>query len=151
MTISEDHTSPNEFAPNSFSRVPAGSVGCRALPQNVCYSVSIATTLNNLEASNLFFAVSNTSRIQVPVPSNVPLGPGASISMLNSTSAIVGVWNYSADHWSHAPSGVLPVNVPVSIVLDTGLDSNATLAGSSFYVEFSSDSGGGVGFPIGWW
>ena len=145
-------TGPNGFAPDGGpSRVPAGSVGCRDLTANVRYSVSFITLYTGIPFSNLFFAVSNGSSVGTSVSSNVPLGPGANVSVLNSTMSVLGVWNFSSGHWSSPPSGDLPYNIPVSIVLDTGLDSNATFAGSYFYVEHSVPSQGSVGFPIGWW
>jgi hypothetical protein len=139
-------TGPNAFAPDSGPvRVLPGSMGCRPMPGDLCYSVSIITLFHTLAVSNLFFALVNASNYSFPESSNVPLGPGASVSVLSSSS-VLGMWNFSAGTWNNVSNAVLPFNVGVPIVLDTGLASNATLTGTCFFVQHSSPYGGSVGF-----
>jgi hypothetical protein len=138
----------SSFAPVSITRTAPGSAGCASAQSTICYEAEVDSSFPGLAYSNLFFAVSNdTSLISYPVPSNVPLGAGASVSILNGTT-VVGVWNYSLGTWAQVPGGYLPTTAPVVVVLDTELGTNTTLVGAYFYVEHSSPTGGCVGFPL---
>jgi hypothetical protein len=114
---------------------------------NVCYLAEVDSAFSGLPASNLFFAVSNSSTITYPTSSTVELGVGASVSLMNGSS-VAGVWSYTRDAWSIAPSGDLPTTEPIVVVLDTGLTTNSTFVGSGFYVEHSLPYGGLVEFPL---
>ena len=139
---------PSAFGPGAISSASPGSVGCRAIAGDLCFAVTVQTSLSGVPASNLFFAVSNQSPISYPVENSIPLGPGASVSLLNG-SVIAGVWNFTLGTWSTVPVGLLPTTIPFEVVLDTGLTSSSTLTGSYFYVQHSDPYGGATGVPLG--
>jgi hypothetical protein len=141
------HAEPSAFAPIEISLVDGGSAGCRATPGNICYLAEVQSSLTGVPVSNLFFAVNGSGAITYPMTRSVPLGSGATVSILNG-STIAGAWNYTTGSWSTAPAGYLSTVAPIVVVLDTGLTSNSTFAGSSFYIEHSMPYGGLVGFPL---
>ncbi len=140
---------PSDFGAAAYQRTSPGSIGCRSTPAEICYAVAVDSSFSNLPASNLVFAVSNHFPTSYPIPSTVPLGPGASVSLLSSTQ-VVGVWNCTFGTWTQVPQNFLPTTSAFVIVLDTGLGSNTTLNGSYFYVEHSLPYGGATGIPL-WW
>lgn len=144
------HTCPSDFAPSGIRDAAPGSPGCSAVAGRVCYLAEVDSSIPNLPVSDLRFAVTDKGPYSTLPPNTAILGPGASVSVLNSTSGVIGVWNLSAGAWSQGPSGDLPTTTPVVVVLDTGLRSNATLAGDYFWVEHYNPYPGSVGFPLGY-
>lgn len=140
-------SAPSAFGPATIQRTSPGSIGCRSTPAEVCYISTFDSSISNLPASNLFFAVSNHYPVSYPVSSSVPLGIGASVALLNSTH-VAGVWNFTLGSWTLMPQGNLPTTSAIAVVLDTGLSSNSTLIGSYFYVEHSMPYGGAIGSPL---
>jgi hypothetical protein len=138
---------PSSFAPGAFAMVKPGSVGCRSLTSEACYSFSVESSFVNLPISDLWFAVANNSASAYPVASTTPLGAGAQVTMLNATGSD-GVWNMSTGKWSVTPVGMVSTTVPFSVVLDTGFQTNSTLVNAWFWVEHSQPYGGGVGFSL---
>lgn len=148
VIISRQPTGPSAFAPAGWTGVNPGSVGCKSVAGEVCYSFSIETSFQNLPISNLFFAVSNASQFSYPESNTVSLGQGACVTALNGTAAD-GVWNMSTGRWSVLPSGMVPIDMTFRFVLDTGLTTNSSLAGTSFWIEHSQPYGGSVGYSLG--
>lgn len=139
--------SPSMFAPVSITHATPGSLGCRNVSGEICYLAEVASAFSNLAASNLFFAVSDAPGASFPESNTVTLGTSAAVSILYSAS-VDGIWNFTIGGWSSVPTGMLPTTGPIEAVLDTGLPSNATFLGSTFYIEHSSPYGGSVGFPL---
>jgi hypothetical protein len=137
---------PSNFAPvDGPVKTAPGTIGCRSTPLEVCYSVVVSCLFRNFTASNLYFAVTNETVYSYPEPNNVPLGPDASVSVLQSGS-IAAVWNWSTGAWSNGSGWLFPYDSNVTIVLDTGLVSDSTMLGMSFWVEYAQPYGGSVGF-----
>jgi hypothetical protein len=137
---------PSSFAPVSGpSQVVAGSAGCHPIASDLCYGVVVTTLFRTLSVSSLTFAASKSSVLQYPMPNNVPLGPDAGVSILNG-SKVVAFWNWSALSWSSGSGYVLPYDSDVTMVLDTGLQSNSTLSGNWFSVEHMGPSPAALGF-----
>ena len=128
-------TGPSVFAP-SFGpeRVLHGTIGCRSVPAEVCYLVSIESSYWDLPLSSLRFTVAHQSSFPDPNAVPVSLGPGATVSALNSTSSVAGVWDALNGSWVTGSNRVVPSDRDVSFVLDSGLMSNATLSGAWFSV-----------------
>lgn len=109
----------------------------------------MASAYAPLNISDLSFAVTNWTSAPYPIADSFPLGPGASVTALNSSQSVGGIWNLSEGKWMGTPSGVLPTSTTAVFTLDTGLISNATLTGGVwFWVEFSSYHQGVVGFQL---
>ena len=106
-------------------KVTPGSVGCRAIVGDVCYSTSFVTAYTGRDFSSLRFLVSNYSAPDGPP---LPLGPGAMLSIVSPESSPVAVWNVSSGTWVAGGSEGIPQNTNVPLVLDTGLRSNSTLS-----------------------
>jgi hypothetical protein len=128
---------PSSFAPGSeISRASPGSTGCRQIPMNVCYSWSLTSQYGGKTYSDLTFNVQSLSTSYSQAPS-VPLGPGANVSILNSTGGLVAVWNISSDTWVSGATLPLPVSSLVALVLDTGLNSTQPLSNTEWWVSLS--------------
>ena len=138
---------PSSFGPGFVTHAQPGADGCRNITGEVCYLVGVASAFPNLTVSNLFFAVSADWPASYPEPNNVPLGPEASASIVTS-SGLNGVWSFTANQWTIAPSGDVPTTEQLQVGLDTGLQSADSLNGSYFSVEHSMPYGGSVGFPL---
>jgi hypothetical protein len=145
-------TSPNSFwFAKGPDRVGPGTIGCRMNPDEVCYSFAFGMVYKGVTLSRSSFQVVNRSYAlsgrgsEGPI---IPLGPIASVSVLSSTSTIAGSWNYSSSVWSNGSGWVVPTNVNVTVILDTGLLTNATLANTGFEIVLSSPNGGAVGCSL---
>ncbi|HZY92185.1 MAG TPA: hypothetical protein VFG07_05370 [Thermoplasmata archaeon] len=121
------------------SRVPPGAIGCRAISGNLCYSAWFITAYRGRSVGDLRWNVGNASDPQAPP---LPLGPGAEISVLNPTGGVLATWNVSAEAWSAGATAILPQNVQVPVVLDTGLLSNSTLSNAMLWGALEGQGSG---------
>jgi hypothetical protein len=129
-------------------QVAPGTVGCRSTPGNICYSFAIVTLCRGVTLSHLSFQVANGSYPISNLGSEgppIPLGAGAQVSVLSSSSTVVGTWNYSSKAWSTGSNWALPVNVDVTMIMDTGLFSNSTLVNGAIEVVLSGPQDLAVG------
>ncbi len=139
---------PSAFAPASGpQRVGPGTIGCRTTSNETCYAVAVTISLGSVHVSDFFFAVEHSSRYSYPERSNVPLGTGATVTLV-SPGTDGASWNWTQGAWTQGGSASPPDPHEVSFVLDTGLTSNATLAGAWFWVELGSPYDGSVGFAL---
>lgn len=126
-----------------------GAPGCRSAPGDLCFRVGVVTTYHGVAYSALHFAITQPVNSTRPLWGSVPLPAGATVSVLVGTR-VVGIWNFSSHAWSLAPSGVLPYDQNVPVILDTGLVSNSTLRSAYLDVDLSGPEDGGIGFPLGY-
>jgi hypothetical protein len=138
---------PASFGAATFGLVPPGMLGCSNVAAEVCYYLNVSCSLQGYPVVNLYFAVSNADWTTYPVVNNITLDAHAVVTVLNG-SAANGVWNFSMGNWSTLPSGILPTGSPFEVVYDTGLQSNSTLEGASFWVEHPSPDAGALGMPV---
>jgi hypothetical protein len=117
------------------------------LTGELCFFVNVSSSLQNFSAAKLFFAVSNAYLTSYPVANNISLDSHGRASLLNA-STVWGVWNFSIGGWGVSPLGNLPTASAFEIVFDSGLQSNASLVGSYFYVEHPSPDAGSLGIPL---
>lgn len=140
---------PSGFSPASGPiRVAPGSIGCQSLSRDVCYAAAVMTLYSGVSLSHLQFRVANET---TPLNSNatpLPLGHSAQVAVLSSSVSIAGVWNVSTGSWTNGSGWVLPTNLSIVIILDTGLLSNSTLAGTWFWAELTGPAQASVGFPL---
>jgi hypothetical protein len=132
---------PTTLLPEGAGQATPGSPGCRSIPGNVCVHEQFAPLVRGINDSSLSFAVANPEVPAYPVRSDVELGPGASIALFTGAPSApgvwnaTGVWNYTLGAWSLAPTGNLSSTSQFTVVLDTGLTSDATLQNATFWVE----------------
>jgi|SRR5580700_4311773 hypothetical protein len=138
---------PASFGADQFGRVAPGKMGCLNVTGEVCIYLNISSSLQGFPAANLFFAVSNAYSTSYPILNNISLDVHGAVTILNG-STTGGTWNFSMGNWSAAPSGVLPTSSPFEVILDTGLQSNSTLVGASFWVEHPNPDAGALGVPV---
>jgi hypothetical protein len=124
-----------------MSRVAPSSLGCAPPTAEVCYSNGLVVSYGGSVLSDLSFAFTQETNADAQAPA-IPLGPNATVTMVNSTNAVVGVWNWSHSLWVSGSDWSIPPGQPVSFVLDTGLVFNSTLAGGVLWVTLSGDHGG---------
>lgn len=143
------HTCPSDFAPVGIERAVVGSPGCSEPPATVCYRAEILTTIGGLTLSGLRFNVANPANQTVdPNAPEIPLGPSASVSALDSAGRIVGVWSVHSGMWQSGSSTAVSTSSDTVVILDTGLQSNATLTNAYFYVILTAPNHGAVGLPL---
>jgi hypothetical protein len=124
-----------------------GSVGCASRNSEVCYSNGVLVTYGGSVLSDLSFKVTNETNADAQAPS-IPLGPNATVSLLNSTDAVVGVWNWSDNTWVTGSQWAIPPSQAVGLILDTGLVTNSTLSKGMLWVTLSGPNGGSIGTPL---
>jgi hypothetical protein len=130
-------------------RASPGSAGCGSRNAEVCYSNGILVTYGGSVLSDLSFEVTEQTNADAQAPS-IPLGPNATVTLLNSTNAVAGVWDWSQNIWVSGSEWVISPGQAVDLVLDTGLLTNSTLAEGIFWVTLSPPNGGSIGAPLGY-
>lgn len=146
-----NHIGPSNFWPVGIERAGAGSTGCLFRAGEACYAVTFGSAFQGLTLDDLHFVVANGSlgsTTSGPIAPPLPLGAGARVTVLSSASSIAGVWNVSGNRWISGADWPIPTTQLVTVVLDTGLDSNATLADAEFAIVHTSPYEGSVGFPL---
>jgi hypothetical protein len=137
----------NEFAPGSIvKRVAPGTVGCRLLAGNLCFSFSFITQFQGKTLSDIQFNVDNESDGNPHGPA-LTLGLGANVSVISGNSTVTALWNVTTQTWERGSTIGVPYNTVVPVVLDTGLSSNTTIANGMFWISLGSSSVGGPLFP----
>jgi hypothetical protein len=147
---SAPHTEPSVFSPaQSPEEIPSGSPGCSSAGTDLCYSFSIVTYYSGLTVGHFEFQVDeNWSSLSSsgPVGTPVSLGPDAQISVLGPKSAVEATWNCAVERWSGTAGWIVPTGTNVSFVLQTGLESNATVQAASMFIGLAPPYGGWVGY-----
>jgi hypothetical protein len=137
---------PSDFAPASWATAPPGSAGCQSQTREICFTAEVSSSFQNLSIASLSFIVNAT-----PIPYNASmtgvLGNGSTVTILTAGGAN-GVWNMTTGNWTTPPSGLVPTSSYLVVVLDTDLQSNATLQDQYFLVQLPSSIWGAVGFPL---
>lgn len=123
-----------------------GEVGCEPAPSVVCYFVGLFVSASGWQLSEFRFEL-----LGPPVnPNNVlsgaavPLGLGASVTVLDSGGKPVGNWNWSLSSWAFGGSWSIPSPSNLTLILDTGLQ-GVSFESDLFLIGASSLGGGGVG------
>jgi hypothetical protein len=145
------HTCPSSFAPEGIERVSPNSPGCQSPLSEVCFEAQFTSALDGLTLSHLRFVVANESNVTVngPVAPPLPLGRMATVSALSSSDQVVGVWSVNASIWENGSQWSVPANNSnVSVILDTGLDSNVSLSNAGFFIILTAPYEGAMGFPL---
>ena len=144
------HTRPSDFAPAGIERASPGTLGCRSTAGEVCYEALFQSGLSGLTLSHLQFEVTNVSPATTtgPLAPPIPLGPGAQVAVLDSSTSIAGVWNVSNGQWQNGSTWLVPTGPYVPVILDTGLVSNSTLSEAEFAIVLTSPFEGALGFPL---
>ncbi len=145
------HPGPSDFAPAGIERVSPGSIGCRSTSGSVCYAAVFESSLQGLTLAHLRFVVANASageNTNGPLAPSLPLGVNAVVTALASPTSIAGVWNVSEGQWTSGGDWPVPVGPNVTVILDTGLASNATLSDAELGIVLTSPYQGSLGFPL---
>lgn len=143
------HTCPSDFAPVGIERTAVGSPGCAEPTTTVCYRAEFASTIGGLTLSGLRFNVANPANQKVdPNAPEIPLGPSASVSALDSAGRVVGVWSLHSTMWQSGSSSPVSTSSDTVVILDTGLQSNATLSNAYFYVILTTPNHGAIALPL---
>jgi hypothetical protein len=143
------HTCPSDFAPGGIQRAAPGSTGCQGLSGEVCYEAEYAPSIPGLTLAGLWFSVAApVNQTLDPKAPDVLLGPNATVSALGPNGQIVGVWNMHSATWLSGAAFPVPSGSNDAVVLDTNLQSNATLSNAYFYIQLAAPNSGGVGFPL---
>ncbi len=142
---------PSDFAPAGIDRASPGTLGCLPNSAEVCFTALLESSISGLTLTHLRFVVANGSANATtngPLAPPLPLGVGAQITALASTSSVVGVWNVSDGHWVSGGEWPVPTGSSLAIALDTGLVSTHTLGDAELWVVLTSPYAGSVGFPL---
>jgi len=143
------HTCPSDLAPVGIQRVAPGSTGCKDPFTAVCYRAEFAPSIQDLTLSGLRFNVASPSNQTIdPSAPGIPLGPNATVSAIGPDGQVVGVWSMHSSTWLSGAAWPVASASNASVVLDTGLQSNATLSNAYFYIILTGPNQGSIGFPL---
>jgi hypothetical protein len=147
LTLAQNAGSrPSGFSvAGAAARIAPGSLGCRSIPGNVCYSTGLIVGKSGVTLSDVVFDVANQTDPENPQAPRIPLGPGAEVTMFGNSSSVVGTYNMSSASWTSGGEWQFPVDQAVGLILDTGLTSNATLSNAMFWATVASPYLGSVG------
>jgi hypothetical protein len=147
LTLAQNAGSrPSGFSvAGAAARIAPGSLGCRSIPGNVCYSTGLIVGKSGVTLSDVVFDVANQTDPENPQAPRIPLGPGAEVTMFGNSSSVVGTYNMSSASWTRGGEWQFPVDQAVGLILDTGLTSNATLSNAMFWATVASPYLGSVG------
>ena len=144
-----NRTGSSYFAPVSGpARVAPGSAGCPSPTGVVCYSVTVTSTLHGLTLGNLAFRVANLTTFPGYNTTQVSLGHLARVSVPNVNDSVAGVWWFSNDTWTIGSATSVVPNSYLTLVLDTNLNSNSTLARAWLAIDLTSPFEGAVYFSL---
>lgn len=143
------HTCPSDFAPVNIERAATGTSGCQEPPGTVCYKAEFDSAIQGLSLSGLRFNVAFPRNDTIdPNAPGVPLGPSAAVSALGENGEVVGVWSMHSLTWQSGSNWPVPTTSNTTVVLDTGLRSNASLSDAYFFVILNGPSSDSLGFPL---
>ena len=143
------HTCPSGFAPDGIERAAVGSPGCSGPVGDFCFRAEFISLLTGLTLANVRFNVANPSNGTAdPTAPSLPLGREASVTTLGEAGQAVAVWNVTQGSWQYGSGWPVPTDRNTTVVLNTALLSNATLANAYLYVYLTGGFQGGVGFPL---
>jgi hypothetical protein len=137
----------NQFGFANVSMVVPGSMGCREVPHEVCFGLTAATTLTGLQLGDIHFRLTNQTDQDYRAPS-VPIGANASVLVMKAPGASAGQYNWSSGAWITGSTWVMPTNLNVEFVFDTGLTDGAQVNGTVFWALLSSPGSGADGAPL---
>lgn len=130
-------------------QVAPGSVGCRATYGELCYQVVAIAQVSGVELNDVYFTLQNASNASTgPESSPVHAGSGAGITVVDSSGAIVGYWNWSLTEWTNGANWTLPFNTNVSLVFDSGLLNASSLPALRLWVVTTSPFSSAIGNPL---
>lgn len=145
------HTGPSSFYPVGIERAPAGAIGCATTSSEVCYVAEFGTSFSDLRLGDLRFSVTSDGPASPNGPSgpSTPLGSSAGVTVLSAPNESAGHWSFVSGSWTSGSTWSVPTNANIKAVLDTGLQSNATLGSTMFWIVVSGPQSGAVGLPLG--
>jgi hypothetical protein len=126
------------------SRVLPGTLGCRGVEGEVCFSLMVVTQFQGLQLSDVHFKLTNLSSQDQNGPP-VPVGPSAGVSVLDTATTVAGHFNWSAGAWTNGSTWSVPTGIGVELVFDSGLLSASSLNNTNFWVVLSSPGSGAAG------
>jgi hypothetical protein len=138
---------PGSFFVYNATKVSPGSIGCIPKPGELCYSLTMGNEFNNLHLSDVRFSLTD-SNVSNPNGPPVHVGSNAGVSVLQSTSAVAGQWNWTSGTWSLGASWTVPVNPGVTLVFDSGLLGSSTLNNTIFWATLSAPGVGSAGAQL---
>lgn len=136
---------PPEVWVDDQGPVTPGAMGCRTTPGEVCFGFNVGVTRSGVALSgvgfefafDLYFTGGNPG---APV---MPLGPGAAVTVVDSSGTAVGAWNWSSRSWVYGSNWHLPAGGSDVFVLDTGITEFSAVARGWFTVIVSAPN---IGF-----
>jgi hypothetical protein len=140
-------TGSNSFAVYNATEVSPGSLGCSTGAGEVCFSLTMLSAFNGLKLSDVHFHLTNGTTADENGPA-VPLGASAGVTVLQTAGEVAGHLNWSTGAWTNGSGWSVPVNVGVELIFDSGLQSNASLNGTNFWISLSSPGSGSAGVGL---
>jgi hypothetical protein len=126
------------------SRDLPGTLGCRGVEGEVCFSLMVVTQFQGLQLSDVHFRLTNLSSQDQNGPP-VPVGSSAGVSVLSTATTVAGQFNWSAGEWTNGSTWSVPTGIGVELVFDSGLLSASSLNYTNFWVVLSSPGSGAAG------
>lgn len=130
--------------------VPAGSAGCLPRSGELCYGFQAGVEASGFRWSDVRFEFTNDSggRTSGPSAPERPLGPSASVLVLNTSGAPVAEWNWTDHDWEYGAAGALPEGASFSLVFDTGFTDENEILGAMFTLTTTAPIEGSVGASL---
>lgn len=144
------YTVPPYLWMDNQTRVLAGSAGCLPRSGELCYGFQAGVEASGFRLSDVRFEFTNDSGGTTSGPSapERPLGPSASVLVLNTSGAPVAQWNWTDHDWEYGAAWALPVGGSFSLVFDTGFTNENEVVGAMFTLTTTAPIEGSVGASL---
>jgi len=140
---------PPSWTVTQGPHIAPGSYGCQNLPGESCYAGILSSSVTGMHLSTLRFELLgppwNSTNLLNSTP--VTLGASARVTALAPNQNAVGAWEWQQSDWSQGGNWVIPAEMNVTLVLDTGVQ-NTDFSGDLFCTFFSTPPTGSAGFSL---